>query len=365
MRRARWVNKWAKAGGKPVFYHVISRVVERRFAFGRVEKEKFRTLMRMYEKFTGCRVASYCLMCNHFHLLLEVPPIAEGGLSDAELLQRLSSIYGEAFVAEVAKELTIARKAVYTSEGGLELAVAAIHGRFTYRMHDLGEFMKGLLQRFTQWFNRTQSRTGRLWEDRFKSVIVEDGVAAKTIAAYIDLNPVRAGMVEDPADYRWSSYGEAIGGGPRGNGKTARAGLVRALRAHQGVGADAELWAGEVAREYRKLLMAGAVGKSSEAVGKDGKVVMKTLRKGISKEDAEKERANDGEIPFGKMLRCQIRYFTDGAVIGSRDFVNEAFLQSRTRFGPQRKDGARKMRGEAAAAGGALWSMRDLRKGVS
>jgi hypothetical protein len=137
------------------------------------------------------------------------------------------------------------------------------------------------------------------------------------------------------------------------------------LRAHQGVGADAELWAGDVAREYRKLLMAGAVGKSSEAVGKDGKVVMKTLRKGISKEDAEKERANDGEIPFGKMLRCQIRYFTDGAVIGSRDFVNEAFLQSRTRFGPQRKDGARKMRGEAAAAGGALWSMRDLRKGVS
>jgi hypothetical protein len=64
------------------------------------------------------------------------------------------------------------------------------------------------------------------------------GVAAKTIAAYIDLNPVRAGMVKDPADYRWSSYGEAIGGGAKGSGRTARAGLVRALRAHQGVGAD-------------------------------------------------------------------------------------------------------------------------------
>ena len=67
--------------------------------------------------------------------------------------------------------------------------------------------------------------------------IVEDGVAAKTISAYIDLNPVRAGMMKDPADYRWSSYGEAIGGGSKGHGKTARAGLVRALRAHQWRGA--------------------------------------------------------------------------------------------------------------------------------
>ena len=168
----------------PVFYHVISRVVERRLAFGPVEKEKFRTMMRMQEKFAGCRVVSYCLMCNHFHLLLEVPPMADGGLSDEALLTRLTAIYNEAFVAGVAKELADARSAKYVAEAELCEAVAAIHQRFTYRMHDLGEFMKGLLQRFTQWFNRTQSRTGHLWEDRFKSVIVEDGVAAKTICAY-------------------------------------------------------------------------------------------------------------------------------------------------------------------------------------
>lgn len=363
MRRARWLNLGAKFGGRPVFYQVISRVVERRFAFGVMEKEKFRTLMRLQEKFTGCRVTSYCLMCNHFHLLLEVPPMAEEGLSDGELLRRLRSIYGEEFVAGVAKELVNARSAVYTKEEGLAEAVASIHGRFTYRMHDLGEFMKGLLQRFTQWFNRTQERTGRLWEDRFKSIIVEDGVAAKTIAAYIDLNPVRAGMVEDPAEYRWSSYGEAIGGGAKGDGKTARAGLVRALRAHQGISADAELWATGVSREYRKLLMAGAIRKSAESVAKDGKMAVKTLRKGISEEDAEKECAREGEISLGKMLRCRIRYFTDGAVIGSRRFVDDAFFRSRARFGPKRKDGARKLKG-AAAASGALWSLRDLRKGV-
>jgi len=90
-------------------------------------------------------------------------------------------------------------------------------------------------------------------------LIVEDGVAAKTIAAYIDLNPVRAGMVKDPADCRWSSYGEAVGAGAKGYGRTAPAGLVRALRAPRGVAADAALWSDNVAREYRRILMAGAV----------------------------------------------------------------------------------------------------------
>jgi hypothetical protein len=93
---------------------------------------------------------------------------------------------------------------------------------------DLSEFMKSLLERFTKRFNRTHSRSGKLWEDRFKSVIVGSGVAARRMAAYIDLNPVRAGMVKDPADYRWSSYGEAVGGGKKGNSKKAREGLVRA-----------------------------------------------------------------------------------------------------------------------------------------
>ena len=166
MRQARWLATRGKSSGKPVFYHIISRVVERRFAFGAEEKEKFRTLMRLQEKFTGCRVVSYCLMCNHFHLLLEVPPVAEGGITEELLLKRLAGIYSEAFVAGVAKELADARAAVYVDQTGLEKAVAAIHGRFTYRMLDLGEFMKGLLQRFTQWFNRVHSRTGRLWEPR-------------------------------------------------------------------------------------------------------------------------------------------------------------------------------------------------------
>jgi len=334
-------------------------VVDRRFALGTDEKEKLRTLLRMYENFTGCRAVAYCLMSNHIHLLLEVPPMPSGGLSDAELLKRLSALYGKDYVAGVAKDLAEAR------ERGSEHAAVEIHGRYAYRMHDLGQFMKGLLQRFTQWHNRVQERTGTLWEDRFKSVIVEDGTAAKTVAAYIDLNPVRAGMVKDPADYRWSSYGEAVGGGPKGNGRKARAGLVRALCAHKGVGAEADRWQQGVAREYRLLLLEGAVEKTVDVVEKCGVRGMKRTRKGMKTAEVEREKGRLGALSLGGMLRRRVRYFTDGAVIGSRSFVDETFAAARERFGPRRTNGARKLRGDASPAAGMLWSMRDLKNGVS
>jgi hypothetical protein len=235
-------------------------------------------------------------------------------------------------------------------------------------MHDLSEFMKSLLERFTKWFNRRHSRCGHLWEDRFKSVIVESGVAARTMAAYIDLNPVRAGMVEDPADYRWSSYGEAIGGGKKGNGRKAREGLVRAYFCDQGVGYEAERWT-EVSRLYRRL-MGMALGKNpGQADGQRRSQISGTAAT-VTKNTAELLESKDNEtvlkdLGLARMLRCRVRYFTDGAVIGSKEFVNEAFAGARERFGSKRKDGARKLRGAAAAASASLWSLRDLRKGIA
>ena len=64
------------------------------------------------------------------------------------------------------------------------------------------------------------------------------------------------------------------------------------------------------------------------------------------------------------MLMKRVRYFTDGAVIGSEAFVNEAFAAARGRFTERRKDGARRMRGSGKAAAGTLWSIRDLRVGL-
>jgi REP element-mobilizing transposase RayT len=298
-------------------------------------------------------------MSNHFHILLEVPPVSALELDDEGLLKRLSAIYSEAFVAEIAKELTEAR-----SEENEEY-VTEIYRRFTYRMHDLSEFMKTLLQRFTRWFNRTHDRTGTLWEQRYKSVIVESGEAARTMAAYIDLNPVRAGMVSDPAEYRWSSYGEAIGGGTKGNGKKARIGLMQACRSENlkpetlnSTEEFAREWK-EVSRVYRRL-MGLALGRKS------GRAVVGVASPGAMMNTEEMLASKDNgtvlsDLGMANMLRTRVRYFTDGAVIGSRIFVNEAFEAARERFSEKRKDGARRIRGIGKAASGALWSARDLR----
>jgi putative transposase len=331
-------------------------VVDRRFVLGDEEREKFRVFMRMQENFSGCRVLSYCLMSNHIHILLEVPPMPEGGISDEELLKRLSAIWTEAAVEAQRKELADARKA------GNEAMVAEIHARHSYRMHNLSQYMKTLLHRFTCWFNRTHKRTGTLWDPRFKSVIVESGTAARMMAAYIDLNPVRAGMVEDPADYRWSSYGEAVGGGRKGNGKKASEGLVRAIESDSDTGFDVRLW-NRASKTYRMLMGMALERKPSNATVMVRSEAVEKRLSAKTQEFETKDTRQEAlpELRVGKILSCRVRYFTDGAVIGSKDFVNEAFYKARDRFSEKRKDGARPLRGNAKEVRGQLWCARDLR----
>ena len=122
--------------------------------------------------------------------------------------------------------------------------------------------------------------------------------------------------------------------------------------------------------EYRRILLAGAGERVEERVARSGGIKRIMKRKGLTKEQLadekqrliEAEESRMGEIPFGRMLRCRVRYFTAGAVIGSRQFVDEVFEGARHRFGPKRKDGARRLRGNASAAVGMLWSLRDLQK---
>lgn len=80
-----------------------------------------------------------------------------------------------------------------------------------------GEMMKRLGQRYVQYVNRTYRRSGTLWEGRFRSCLTQEEPYVLGCYRYIELNPVRAGMVEHPGEYRWSSYranaqGEAWGG---------------------------------------------------------------------------------------------------------------------------------------------------------
>jgi putative transposase len=96
---------------------------------------------------TGCALHAYCLMTNHVHLLLT--PSAEDGCA---------------------------------------------------------RLMRNLGQRYVQYFNRRYERSGTLWEGRFRSCLVDSSLYVVACYRYVELNPVRAGMVQSPSEYRWSSH---------------------------------------------------------------------------------------------------------------------------------------------------------------
>ena len=71
---------------------------------------------------------------------------------------------------------------------------------------NLSLMMKNVAQRYSQHFNRTYQRSGSLWEGRFRSCPIDTDAYLLRCQRYIELNPVRAGMVANPGDYPWSSY---------------------------------------------------------------------------------------------------------------------------------------------------------------
>src|SRR5690606_9684375 len=140
----------------------------------------------------------------------------------------------------------------------------SIVARYQARMSDLSVFLKELKWRFSRWYNQMNDRIGALWEDRYRSVLVEDGEhVLMTIAAYIELNPVRAGIVGDPKDYRWSGYGEAVAGKVLARERLAR--LHGRVRAWQGSGdsEQAPLTWRQISAAYRVYLF----GQGRERLG--------------------------------------------------------------------------------------------------
>lgn len=333
------------------FYHVMSRVVDRRKVFEARDKEVFRKIMRNLEAFTGVRVVTYCLMSNHFHLLLEVPDREElAPLTEAELLEVLPLLHDPLTVLGVKQEFERAR------ESGNESWHRGILARYEYRRGDLGYFLKDLKQRVTLYMNKRLKRTGTLWEGRYKSVLIEDREKAlMTVAAYIDLNPVRAGLVDKPEAYRWSGYAEAVSGG-RGAVK-ARSGLGGLLSESLQDSDYRGDWR-RTQRRYRVLLFGEGIEQSADSHAGGA------VRKGFSEGAVEAVMASRGELPLSAVLRQRVRYFCDGAVLGTEAFVEGVFTReqaARRRFGEKRETGARKMRG---ADWGELRVLRDLRKDV-
>lgn len=324
------------------WYHCLSRVVDRRMIFEDPGKEMFRRMMRQLAEFCGVRIMTYAVLGNHFHILLHVPERED--ISDSELIRRLRILYKKAVVADFANKLKQARQSGNIQE------VERLRNLHLYRMYDVSQYMKSLKQRFSVWYNRRNNRKGTLWEERFKSILIEGGKFSKVqtsalalVGAYIDLNAVRAGIVEDPKDYRFCGYGEAVGGG-----KEARAGLTEIAMAMNVKGP----WK-RIAAEYRKFLYeAGQVRESS----REG-----LIRPAFTLAQVMKVVDEGGQLTRAEALRCRVRYFSDGVVLGSREFVAEMFGRHRDQFGRKRCSGPRTMKW---SDWGGLCTIRELRKDV-
>ncbi len=322
MRTARIVGRGAS------YYHCMSRVIERKMLLNDGEKERFRKIMRAVAAFAGIEVLTYSVLTNHLHILLRVPERPD--LSEEEVLDRIKGLYGRVRAANVAMELQDLR------EQGHDDEAAALLYSYTHRMYDLSEYMKMVMQRFTQSYNRRHGRRGTLWEDRFKSILVEGTAdAISTMAAYIDLNAVRVGLAEDPRDYRFCGYGEAVSGE-----KAARAGITHIAE----ILGQAGSWAVQ-SRSYRKYLFiqAGTHTKKGRTI-RESKI--------------EKVLEAGGKLSKAELLQCRVRYFSDGVVLGSKAFVEDVFVAHREEFGLRRKTGARRPR---FGQWGDLCTMRDLR----
>lgn len=316
------------------YYHVMSRVIERQMVLGPQEKEKFRKLMRLVSQFCEVKILTWCCLSNHWHILAYVPERRE--VSDEELLEKLKLLYDKELVDEVAMQLR-----AYREEGEDEWA-EKLKARYTYRMFDLSEFMKTFKQRYTQWFNRRRRRRGTLWEERFKSLMIQGSQhALSTVAAYIDLNVVRAGIMRDPKNYRFCGYGEAVAGV-----KEAKEGLQSVMLSL----GESGTWS-SVSGGYRKYLY---VSGEAKGIDEDGRAV----KPGFSRKKVERVLAEGGRLKPAEVLRCRVRYFSDGVVLGSREFVDEVFARHRAEFGVKRETGAREMR---KGDWGGLCTMRDLR----
>jgi len=260
-------------------------------------KEILRKMIGQVAAFSGVEVLTYCIMGNHFHVLVRVPEPAP--ISDAELIRRYRILYPKPTKYQTA---SIAVMEKQLAENGEE--AEAIRRRLLARMYNVSEYMKAVKQRFSVWYNHSHQRKGTLWAERFKSVLVEGrGNPLQTMAAYIDLNPVRAGIVSDPKDYRFCGYAEAVAGHA-----LAQRGICQIWRAYADGSACGQMTVEEGLRMHRELIFGQRVGDPG-LPKQERQQALKVLKKG------------NAVLPKATVLRCRVRYFTDGAILGSQEYV--------------------------------------------
>ncbi len=268
-------------------YHVMSRTALDGFPLDDIEKDFMLDLIRRYAALYLVEILGFCLMGNHFHILVRVIP--EYKFSDDDLLKRYVDFYGD--------------ERVFAD--GL---IPSLRNRLS----SLSEFMREIKVNFARFYNRRHHRRGYFWGDRFKSVIVEKGETLINCLAYIDLNPLRAGLVDRPEDYRWNSLGYHMQTHNKGNFLSTDFGLkefnVKSRK--------------ERIRRYRRYVYeAGALNQPEK-----GNVTV------IKDKVLEKERHREFELSRSDRFRYRTRYFTDSGIIGSKAFVSKNYRRFKDLF---------------------------------
>lgn len=299
------------------FFHVISRVVDRRKIFGDEEKQVFLSIIRRQESFSGVKVLAYSLMGNHFHLLVQVP-VAPDELSETEIWERMKILHSREKMEEFEQELE------FHKSQGHEKWVSEFFERQFARMYDLSEFVKEIKQRFSIWFNQRNERKGTLWEERFKSVLIEGKSGAlMRVATYIELNALRAGIVGKFGVYPWCSVSDALNGGLK-----SREGIC-SLVTGQGPKLD---WVSAI-----KIYLAYLNTKTG-----DESTIVAKAQVGHTEESLNRQPAS------GSVINDQSRQrsMTEGLIVGSYGFIEDIYTRNQQYFCNKRKKLCHRLAGE-------------------
>lgn len=193
-----------------VCVHLVSRVVQRRRLVDERGMEEMRRMLETQAEFAGLQVITFCFLANHFHVLVRLDPeTARLKVSDEDLLRRFRALYGSKRSPTLGLDAE-ALEVVLKQDGA---RAAEARAQLLARMGDVSVLMREFKTRFTKWYNEEYQSVGTFWAERFRSTLVEPGsLALRAVAAYIDLNAVRAGLVEEPGSYRFCGLGEAAEG---------------------------------------------------------------------------------------------------------------------------------------------------------
>ena len=190
-------------------HHLISRIAHRVYFLKDDERKDFLEIARRAAQFSGVQLLGWCVMGNHFHLLVFLP--TPRFVDEQEVIERYEALKGQRAASSITEMFIEWRKQGETGERRVSEWLDAQRRR----MYDVGIFMKIVKQWFTTEYNRRNGHKGTLWESTYFDRVVPRCLSemAKCLA-YIHLNPIRAAVSDKFDGYAWSSYSAFRKGDP-------------------------------------------------------------------------------------------------------------------------------------------------------